>query len=223
MIEMEVDQAKLSEIYRVAHQLNLSGRRQLWIATSKAAQDGKSFIAKRMTKRLGQPQKSIRDMMTIRTTGETGSSLTLKKNRRIPLKQLKPTWKKKGVSYKPGSAARVMIDGAFMGPKHPARFLRFAQGHVFIRKDYTPGAKASENQGHDQDQAAEVHSQRQDLRLSTPESNRILAAHVRHGLRATGANTRQTARLASCTGRRLPPCSSRRRSTPKHWSFYSSD
>jgi hypothetical protein len=147
MIEMEVDQAKLSEIYRVAHQLNLSGRRQLWIATSKAAQDGKSFIAKRMTKRLGQPQKSIRDMMTIRTTGETGSSLTLKKNRRIPLKQLKPTWKKKGVSYKPGSAARVMIDGAFMGPKHPARFLRFAQGHVFIRKDYTPGAKRRKTKG----------------------------------------------------------------------------
>jgi hypothetical protein len=74
MIEIDFsqrDKDTLSNIYRVAHQLNLSGRRQLWIATSKAAQDGKSFIAKRMTKRLGQPQKSIRDMMTIRTTGET--------------------------------------------------------------------------------------------------------------------------------------------------------
>jgi hypothetical protein len=40
-----------------------------------------------------------------------------------------------------------MIDGAFMGPKHPARFLRFAQGHVFIRKDYTPGAKRRKTKG----------------------------------------------------------------------------
>jgi hypothetical protein len=147
MIEMEVDQAKLSEIYRVAHQLNLSGRRQLWIATSKAAQDGKSFIAKRMTKRLGQPQKSIRDMMTIRTTGETGSSLTIKKEPPHPAQAAQTNLEEKGVSYKPGSAARVMIDGAFMGPKHPARFLRFAQGHVFIRKDYTPGAKRRKTKG----------------------------------------------------------------------------
>jgi hypothetical protein len=141
MIELVVDKGTLAYLQSVAMRLGLSGRRQMYIATSQAAQDGKSFIAKRMTKRLAQPQKSIRGMMTIRQTGETGSTLTIKKRGRIPLKALKPKWKKTGVSYKPGSAARKTIEGAFMGPKHPAQFRSFAPGHVFKRQDYEKGKR----------------------------------------------------------------------------------
>jgi hypothetical protein len=141
MIQVDVDRGTIKAIFDVAHELGLSGRRQLYIATSKAAQDGRSFIAKRMTKRLAQPQKSIRGMLTIKQSGETGTMLTLKKRFRMPLKALKPKWKKSGVSYKPGSAARKTIEGAFMGPKHPAQFRSFAPGHVFKRMDYAKGKR----------------------------------------------------------------------------------
>lgn len=141
MIQIETDEGVLAQIYQVAHRLGLSGRRQMHIATSQAAKDGRSFIAKRMTKRLAQPQKSIRGMLTIKQSGQTGTTLTLKKRHRIPLKALKPKWKKSGVSYKPGSAARKTIEGAFMGPKHPAQFLQFARGHVFKRMDYEKGKR----------------------------------------------------------------------------------
>jgi hypothetical protein len=155
MIELVVDKETLGYLQSVSMRLGLSGRRQMYIATSQAASDGRSFIAKKMTKRLAQPQKSIRKMMTIRQTEETGTTLTIKKRGRLPLKALKPKWKKTGVTYKPGSAARKTIEGAFMGPKHPAQFLRFAPGHVFKRQDYekgkkrrkkSPGLKARERQ-----------------------------------------------------------------------------
>lgn len=107
--------------------------KELRIVSWKTAKKTKSIIAKDVVKELAVTQKIVRAQLVEKRVGKTGSSVTVKKSRRIPLRDYKARQTKAGISYKISkSKGRKTIPNAFKGPRPGLTFARF-QGHVFGR------------------------------------------------------------------------------------------
>lgn len=107
--------------------------KELGIVAWKTAKKTKSVAAKEITTELATKQSVVKDQITTKRR-TTESEVTVKKSKRLSLKEFKPRQTKAGVSYRISkSTGRNRIDGAFMGPSPKASALKL-KGHVWKRK-----------------------------------------------------------------------------------------
>jgi hypothetical protein len=141
VIRVEIDEAAFTSLFTLAQDSGRSGEREIKVAINRTAKETSSWLARTMGKRMTIKAADLRKSIKFRTTGKTATAVEIPKNARLSLKRLKPSWRKTSVAFKPGSNPRRKVEGAFMGPKHPEKFTRFAIGHVFKRKDWTAGGR----------------------------------------------------------------------------------
>lgn len=127
------------ELERLAKAVDASGRKlpqQVAIAVNATAKKTRSEISKDIRKELNAKKKAVDKALVTgprATRQRTGTTVTVAKGRRIPIKEFGARQTKAGVSYKISkNKGRSLARGAFMGPKPGAVAARLG-GHAFKR------------------------------------------------------------------------------------------
>lgn len=109
-------------------------KKEMAIVSWKAAQKGKSLIAKDITQELAVPQKIVRNEVSATRVGGRDAEVVLKKSRRIPLRDFGARQNKIGVTYRISKTrGQTTLAGAFQGPR-PGVIKSSWKGNVFKRK-----------------------------------------------------------------------------------------
>jgi len=111
-------------------------KRELATAINATAKKAKSEVSKQVRNELAVTKKVIDTQIKLggrASAGSLGSSVTLRKSSRIPLRDFAARQNSKGVSYKVSkSKGRNTVSGAFQGPK-PGVMKASWRGRVFKR------------------------------------------------------------------------------------------
>lgn len=136
MISVQVKSSSLASVKKIMSDLGFNVRKELAVAVNKASDKTKSKMVKSIKDELITTQAVMKQ--AIGTKGKASeqsieTTIVLKKEKRLPLKEFKPTQNKTGVTYKISKTkGRKTIAGAFQGPR-PGVMKRSWKGNVFKR------------------------------------------------------------------------------------------
>ena len=137
MITASIEQSQVDAITKLLGNGAKDIRKQLYIATNKAANKTKSMIAKEVGRELPAPQKVIKKTIFVRKA-KAGSQrkafVTQKDFQGLPLRFFKPKQVLGGTTYSPSKTrGRQTILGAFQGPKVGAQNAKW-KGNAYKRE-----------------------------------------------------------------------------------------
>jgi len=116
-VTVAIDKKDIRQIRNSLSNVVKNVTKEIGIATSKTSRKGKSLIAKIVAQELATTQKAIKKSIVHRKQWPN-ATLSVRKDKRIPLKDFKPRQTKKGVSYRISkTTGRTTADSAFMGPR----------------------------------------------------------------------------------------------------------
>jgi hypothetical protein len=149
-LTIEVDRRSIRKLQEALGTYGKQYRRELAIATNRASQGIRTYIAgeiyRTLTARKGVIKKKVplikrakaSDIASKSRRARATSSAIIRVNHeeRLPLGEFRPNQTRKGVSYKiDRSGPRKTIPGAFMGPTPKSRNIKWhRRGSVYIRK-----------------------------------------------------------------------------------------
>ena len=131
MIEIHADDQSIRELQRELVEWGKRLRKELAIATNKAAKKTQRSIAKQIVQELAVTQKVVRDKTRVAKKAKATDPMptaviVLQQTNRIPLKEFRPRQTKKGVTYKVSKTkGRKTIPGGFIVDAYG--------GHVYKR------------------------------------------------------------------------------------------
>jgi hypothetical protein len=121
VIDIVWDKSQINRLKKLLQETKGKLSKELAVAVNATAKTGKSGVVKEIAKELAVTQKVISEKVSIKgkaTATQLQSTVTLKKSRRISLREFKPKQNKSGVSYKISKTkGRNHVAGAFQGPK----------------------------------------------------------------------------------------------------------
>lgn len=136
MLKFGVDQASANRLIAVLNGVPKQINRELKTAVNASAKITRSRMNKTIRKSLQVNIKAVNKVLKIESTAtedSLSSTVGIKKDGRIPLKEFGAKQNKKGVSYKISKeGGRKTVAGAFQGPKPNQRKISW-QNNVFKR------------------------------------------------------------------------------------------
>lgn len=136
MITVTIDPRQIAAMKAVIENTGRKLRKELSIACNQTANKSRSIIAREIGKELATAQKNIRTVIRLSKKAsptDATSTVEVRKESRISLKEFGARQTKKGVSYKVSKTkGRKTVLGAFQGPK-PGMINVRTKGNVFKR------------------------------------------------------------------------------------------
>lgn len=137
MINLTFDTKDLQRLEKATRESRRKLPRELSIAINATAKKASLEMSKEVRTELAASAKAVKTALKITRKAEPnslGSTVTLKRQNRIPLRDFKANQTRTGVAYRISKTdGRKTVAGAFQGPTPKARLARW-RGHVFKRK-----------------------------------------------------------------------------------------
>lgn len=136
MLTAQVDKAQITKLSATLKGDAKKIKREVAIAINAVGKKTEAMMAKEVGKELATPQKNIKKAIYLRskaTPAHLGTTVSVPKAKRLPLRDFNPRQNRTGVSYKVSKTkGRGFVAGAFQGPK-PGVIKASWRGNVFKR------------------------------------------------------------------------------------------
>lgn len=137
MLRISADTDQIKKLQKLLKGSEKRIKREIATAINATKKKVASQVAKEITKELATSQKVVKEQINAKdkaSAQKLQAVITVKKSKRIALREFGARQNKKGVSYKISKTkGRKLIPGAFQGPRPGAVNVRW-RGHVFIRQ-----------------------------------------------------------------------------------------